>query len=119
MNVILPISTNVVHGPDATQPVGDAQSVVEAFKAQASESAHVTSVGGLEDNGIMQAVKNYVDSSDPNRVKLNAITKVASSGDPSALTEYSIMTKERTNKAAFFKIVSDALVNTIKTLGQS
>ena len=119
MNVILPISTGVVQGHEATPSIANAKDVVEAFKAEASESAHVMSLGGQEDNGILQAVKNYVDSSDPNRAKLNAITKVASNGDPKALMEYSIMTKERTNKAAFLKIVSDAFVNTIKTLGQS
>lgn len=119
MSGVLPISTGVVPMHQATPAIADAKGVVEAFKAELKESAHVTSPGGFEDGGVMQAMKNYVDSSDPNRLNLTAITKAAVSGDPNALNDYSVMTKDRTNKAAFAKIVADGFVNTIKTLGQS
>ena len=119
MNVILPVSTGAIHGPGITPPITEAKGVVEALKAELKESAHISSMAGSEENEVLQAVKNYVDKSDPSREKLNALTKAASDGNPDALLDYSIMTKDRTNRAAFFKIATDALVNTIKTLGQS
>lgn len=117
MNSILPVSPGAIPGYAATPAVGEPKDVVEAFKAELKESAHVSSMDG--ESEILQAVKNYVDNSDPSRVNLSTVTKAAAQGDVNALNEYSIRIKDRTNRAVFFKVATDALVNTIKTLGQS